>query len=113
MTMKRFLILLSLMFAGLMSQALAATISERVDVAHRRIEQGIQSGALTREEAGRLRGQFLQIRRDEARAKADGHLDRRERERLSQQLTQLEKNIYHLKHNDDTRGNHRGPGPRY
>ena len=89
---------------GLVSTAaLAETISERVEFAHRRIERGIESGQLTREEAHRLREEFHRIREDERRMSADGRLDRRERERLHEELDRLERHISYLKHNDERR----------
>jgi multidrug resistance efflux pump len=105
--MKRLFTLFLLLFIGSSSVAIAATISERVDMAHRRIEQGMRSGALSREEAHRLRAEFSQVRHDEARARADGHLDRRERERLHHELGRLERHISQYEHNDVYRGDGR------
>lgn len=93
---------------GLNSAVLAATIDERVDRAHRRIDQGIRSGSLTREEAHRLKEEFSQVRRAERRARADGHLDRRERERLNYELDRLERHISRFKHNDEGRDGYPG-----
>lgn len=98
--MKRLMMLFLALFIGLSPDAMASGIQERVDNAQRRIERGISSGALTRQEGHRLRDEFRQIRRDERRALADGHMDRRERERLNQELDRLERHISHLKHND-------------
>ncbi len=108
MDRKRFLALFMVSSIGLVSGAMAATIQQRVDMAQRRIEHGIRSGALTREEGHRLRDEFNRVRRDEARALSDGHLDRRERERLNQELTRLERHISRLKNNDSTRRDERG-----
>lgn len=99
-----FLALCFALVVSVSSTAMAATITERVDFAHQRIEHGIRSGALTREEAHRLREEFFRIRRDEDRARADGHLDHRERERLNAELDRLERHISYLKHNDERRG---------
>lgn len=115
--MRRYIVLLAVLFMGLASGAMAATIRERIDVAHQRIEHGIRSGALNREEAHRLKDEFNRVRNDEARALADGRLDRRERERLNQELNRLERHIFRLKSNDVRRGDGRGDGrddrPRY
>lgn len=113
MDRKRFVALLVVSWFGLASGALAASIQQRVDMAQRRIEHGIRSGALTREEAHRLRGEFNRVRDEEARARADGHLDRRERERLSRELSRLERHIARLKNNEAARGDGRGPMRRY
>ena len=104
MTRKRFVAVLIMALLGLSSSVMAATIGERVEMAHRRIEQGVRSGALTHEEANRLRHEFMQVRIEEDRARADGHLDRRERERLSYELDRLERHISRLKHNDSYQG---------
>jgi polyhydroxyalkanoate synthesis regulator phasin len=102
--LKRWLVtLLGLLCIVLASAAMAATIGERVEIAQRRIEQGVRSGALTHNEANRLRGELSHVARAEDRARADGHLDRRERERLNDQLDRLERRISHLKHNDVSR----------
>ena len=91
-------------FMGLASTlAMAESISDRVAFAHRRIEQGIHSGQLTREEAHRLREEFSHVLDDERRMSADGRLDHRERERLNEELDRLERHISHLKHNDERR----------
>lgn len=108
MDRKRFMAVLAASWMGLASGALAASIQERVDMAQRRVEHSIRSGALTREEGHRLRDEFNRVRRDEARALSNGHLDRRERERLNQELNRLERHISRLKNNDSTRRDERG-----
>lgn len=108
MDRKKFMAVLAISLMGLASGALAASIQERVDMAQRRIEHGIRSGALTREEAHRLRGEFNRVRDEETRARADGHLDRRERERLNRELSRLERHISRLKNDDSTRRDERG-----
>lgn len=108
MDRKKFVAVLAVSLMSLASGALAAGIQERVDMAQRRIERGIRSGALTREEGHRLRDEFDRVRRDEARARSDGRLDRRERERLNRELTRLERRISHLKNNDSTKRDGRG-----
>jgi len=78
-------------------------IDQRIRDAHERIDRGINSGALTREEAHRLRGELNRVRDDEARMKADGRLTHREAEQLEKELHRLEKHISQLKHNDRRR----------
>ena|ERR1035437_4964652 len=113
MDRKRFITLFALSLMGMASDAMAGPLRDRVDMAQRRIELGIRSGALTREEAHRLREELRQILSDEDRARADGRLDRRERERLHRELMRLERHISHLKHNDATRGEGRDGMRRY
>jgi septal ring factor EnvC (AmiA/AmiB activator) len=107
MAIKRFIILFIVSCMGLASGAIAATISERVDIAQQRIEHGMRSGALTRDETHRLRDELNRVRQDEAQARADGRLDRREREQLNQELTRLERHIAKLKNNDMQRRDRR------
>jgi polyhydroxyalkanoate synthesis regulator phasin len=98
--MKIFITLFTVLFMGLASGAMAATIHERVEIAQQHIERGMRSGSLTREEGRRLRDELNRVRSDEARARSDGHLDRRERERLDRELDRLERHIFALKQND-------------
>lgn len=81
-------------------------------MAQQRIEYGRRSGALTREEVYTLREELNRVQHHAARARADGYLDRWERERLSMELERLERRISHLKHNESYRppDHHR---PRY
>lgn len=79
-------------------------LHERLRNAHERIDRGIRSGALTREEAHRLKSELNSVRDDEAQMKADGRLTHRERQRLEKELERLERHISRLKYNDDRRG---------
>jgi len=83
--------------------AYADSIDQRVRHAHERIDRGIRSGALTRDEAHSLKRQLNHIRETEARMLADGRLNHHERERLNSELNGLERRISAYKHNDDTR----------
>ena len=84
-------------------------INNRIRIAHEKIDKGIDSGALTREEAHRLKGELDAVRDDEARMRADGRLNPHERDRLERELDRLEKHIFNLKHNDNRRDDdHRG-----
>jgi hypothetical protein len=94
---------LAALVAGSAHAAPPGSIHERIDRAQARIEHGRRTGQLTREEAMRLRGEFQRILDDESRARADGRLDRRERDRLHHELDRLERHISMLKHNDDMR----------
>ena len=78
-------------------------IDQRLRNAHEGVDRGIQSGALTREEANRLKSELNSVRNDEARMKADGRLTHQERQRLEKKLDRLEKRISQLKHNDNRR----------
>ncbi len=78
-------------------------LDQRLRNAHEGIERGIRSGALTREEANRLKSELNSVRDDEARMKADGRLTHKETQRLEKELNRLEKHISQLKHNDNRR----------
>ncbi len=74
-------------------------IDQRIANQQRRIEQGIHSGQLTRDEARILQDNLNHIQREEARMKADGSLTNEERERLHRMLDQNSDVIYDKKSN--------------
>ncbi len=86
--------------------ALAGTnepvIRQREQNQQNRIDQGVGSGQLTPNEAGRLEAQQARIRQRESRMKADGNLTASERRRLTRQQNRASRNIYRLKHNART-----------
>lgn len=66
---------------------------------HQRINQGVRSGELTREEAKGLRSEQRGIRKQRQEAKRDdGVIDREERKELRQDQRDASKNIYEEKH---------------
>ena len=77
----------------------AWNIDERIDHMERRIERGVDNGSLNRHEARDLRGQLRRIKNREARMRADGRLDHRERERLQNDVDRLDRHISRGKHN--------------
>lgn len=68
-----------------------------------RIHQGIRSGELTRYEARRLEAQQGRIRADEAIAKSDGVVTRRERAQLQRELNRSSRSIARQKHDSQHR----------
>jgi hypothetical protein len=68
-----------------------------------RIEQGIQSGALTTKETSNLERGQARIDRKEARAGANGHISAREQGRIQHSENHQSKQIYREKHNNRTR----------
>ncbi|TAK54560.1 MAG: hypothetical protein EPO25_06800 [Gammaproteobacteria bacterium] len=68
-----------------------------------RIRQGVHSGELTRHEAGQLVHGQVQLRRIEARAKADGIVTARERIRLQHRADVQSRQIYRQKHDGQQR----------
>ncbi len=60
----------------------------------KRIDQGIQSGSLSRRDVGQLERGQANVTRREARAGADGNINAREQRRINRQS----RHIYHEKH---------------
>jgi len=72
-------------------------INRRIGEMDQRINQGMRSGALTRDEGRMLRTQLSRVRDDAARMKRDGILTQREKDRLNAELERLKKDIYREK----------------
>ena len=68
-----------------------------------RIREGVRSGELTRPEAAHLRAGERHIARMERRARADGVVTARERERISAAQNRESRAIWRKKHNRRTR----------
>lgn len=69
-----------------------------------RINQGLQSGALTQREAGRMERGEAHTNRMEGRAAADGHVGRNEQQRIQHAENRQSGRIYNEKH-DGQHGN--------
>lgn len=95
-------VMVSLLAASLALPAFAQTQSPAVDQRQqrqeRRIQQGIQSGQLTSQEAARLQAEQTRIRNEEAAMKADGKLDPAERRELQRDLNRSSRHIAKEKH---------------
>ena len=78
----------------------AQSVNQRQAEQHRRIVQGIHSGALTRHEASRLRHRESVVRAQERRDRFmhHGHLTSHERARLNRELNHDSRAIYSQKH---------------
>lgn len=77
----------------------AANIEQRFKNQEKRINDGMKSGQLTQSEASALRDNLNYIVGEEARLKADGRLDKDERERLTKMLDQNSRMIENKKSN--------------
>ena len=75
---------------------------------HQRIQQGVNSGQLTREEAQKLRQEQRDIRDDKQAAMADGTVTQEEKKQLNQERHEASKHIRHQKHDGQKRGHHGG-----
>lgn len=80
-----------------------ANINERQARQQGRIQQGIQSGELTKQEAYKLQMKQRHINRTEARYRADGHLSKGERARLNRMENKQSANINIQKHDNQNR----------
>lgn len=79
----------------------AAEINQRQARQEQRIERGVAHGDITRWEARELRQGQREIRRAEARALADGRLDRREARHLTAMLDAADLRIRELRRDRD------------
>ena len=80
------------------------SVEARLKEQHKRIQQGVASGQLTRREANRLRSRDARIRYAQARDRVTGgHMTRAEHRRLERSLNRASKGIYHQKHDSQTR----------
>lgn len=84
------------------SQRMQADVQRNVNQ-EKRIEQGIQSGALTNREVGQLERGQARVDRKEARAGADGHVGPHEQHAIQHAENVQSKRIYNKKHNAHTR----------
>jgi hypothetical protein len=79
-------------------------INQRQQNQQQRIRQGVQSGELTRREAGRLEKEEQRIRRQEKRMRESGDgLSARERARLEHDLNRESRRIHNQKHDNQDR----------
>ena len=104
MKTKRIIVLLAIFILGFSTFSYAGEIDYRIRQVQEQIERGLRSGALTKNEAHRLKDELNSVRDDEDRMKTDGRLHRYEREKLEKELDRLEKHIYRLKNDDGRRG---------
>ena len=75
-------------------------IYNRLERQHYRIENGIDSGELTRKEAKKLRREQRKIRKMARRFHKDGVLTRQERNEIRDRLDRASDRIWAFKHND-------------
>jgi hypothetical protein len=78
-----------------------------------RIEQGIESGKLTRKEAKVLKRQQRKTRHLYREFREDGRLSKRERRELDRRLDRVSDQIWELKHNERSRFDVSGYGYGY
>jgi hypothetical protein len=86
------------------AQTQTPVINHRQHTQERRINQGVRSGELTRNETRHLRTDERNISRDKRMAKADGHVSHAERRHLRRAENRTSRAIYRDKHNGRVRG---------
>jgi hypothetical protein len=85
------------------AQTRTPVINHRQHNQNRRINQGVRSGELTRNEAHHLRRDERHIAMDKRIAKANGHVSRAERQHLRREQNRTSRAIYRDKHNGRVR----------
>ena len=92
------------------SQRMQADVQRNINQ-QQRIQQGVNSGALTQREAGRMERGEAHLNRMEARAGRDGHVGRFEQQRLQHAENRQSGRIFREKHDGQgNSGNHSGQG---
>jgi ABC-type microcin C transport system permease subunit YejB len=79
------------------------SLNQRQANLEQRIDQGVRSGSLTRQEAQRLRGELASLDRLETRYRRSGGLDPRERADLDRRFDQLSAQVRFQKHDAQRR----------
>ncbi|RTL17812.1 MAG: hypothetical protein EKK52_15845 [Burkholderiales bacterium] len=85
------------------SQRMQADVQRNVNQ-EKRIENGLQTGALTKREAGRLEAGQAHVDRTEARAAADGHVSAGEQKHVQRAENQQSARIHRAKTHGTTAG---------
>jgi hypothetical protein len=84
---------------GAFAQDKTPVVDQRQQNQEKRIDQGINSGELTKGEAARVGAQQARIKADKAKAKSDGKVTAKERAKLKREQNRASRNIYRKKHN--------------
>ena len=74
------------------------TVRQRQQNQQQRIQQGVRSGELTPQEAGRLEAEQARIQQSKERMKSDGELTGAERQKLNTMQDRSSQHIYRQKH---------------
>lgn len=86
------------------------TFDERQQMQEQRIQNGLQSGAITQEEAQRLRAEQSGIARAQQKANADGVVTAKEQRRLDRMQDLASKDIHHQRHDNQAGSGNPGAG---
>jgi hypothetical protein len=85
-------------FGSAYAQTATPNLDKRQANQEKRIDQGVQSGELTKREATRLEGREAKLQANKEKAKADGVVTRQERAKLQREANRDSKAIYRQKH---------------
>jgi uncharacterized membrane protein YebE (DUF533 family) len=85
------------------AQSSTPVIDQRQENQEKRIDQGVQSGALNQPETRRLERNQAAIEKMETKAKSDGTVTRRERARLTKAQNRSSRRIWRQKHDTQVR----------
>lgn len=88
----------------------APSTFERNVYQQQRIEQGLQSGALTTREAARLESEQARVLRDQSRALRDGHVSANEQRHVQRMENRDSRAIHRERHDGQFRGQARNQG---
>lgn len=86
-----------------MSSVRTPLVAARRSFQNSRIQQGVQSGQITKQEAQALKAQRQELNDLAKAARADGKVTMAERRELHQAMNEMSKDIFEAKHNDQTR----------
>ncbi|RPJ16490.1 MAG: hypothetical protein EHM37_02055 [Deltaproteobacteria bacterium] len=84
-------------------------IQRRMENQDQRIDQGVQSGALTPRETGKLAADQARIQQTEERMRSDGNLTGQERQKLKTKQDRASDRIYQQKHDHQRAPVKQGP----
>lgn len=105
--------LLSAIAVPVLAQTNTPNIDQREINQQKRIDQGVQSGALTTREANKLERGETRIESMEGKAKADGVVTNKERAHLEHAENKESRAIYREKHDAQHDYNHDGKNDRH
>ena len=89
--------------ANMLAQTATPGVTKKQINQEARIQEGKQSGELTRREKRNLQLQQAEIQQDKKAAKADGVVTPGERRHIKREQRRADANIYHQKHDAQTR----------
>lgn len=90
------------------AQTSTPRIDQRQANQQQRIDQGVQSGALTEKEAARMEKGQERVQKMEDKAAADGKVTAKERARIEKAQDRQSKRVYRQKHDRQHDRNHDG-----